>query len=243
MTKVNEANSFLLSDNYKKLSPLAHGVVLIGLKKKSEGDERVLQGALLDADADAFDHGVVLVLVGMVARLETRAEEFAEGLPESRPEGAEEGFQDAVAALVGLTVDELDEHLALVLGELLHLRLVLGKELFLEALEVGLLLLLGLIGVDILVGLEQRRTDEFGVGQRLLDVAHGLPVVFFLGLVAETFARIYDDGIEDDHRQRVARRGLDEVVVARKGLLQYRGQLDVVKRILHNRSRVRLSAR
>ena len=194
-----------------------------------------LEGALLDADADALDHGVIFVFVGVVARLEACAEELAEGLPESRPEGAQEGLQDAVAALVGLAVDELDEHLALVLGELLHLRFVLREELFLKPLEVGLFLLLGLVGVDVLIGLEQRRTDELGVGERLLDVAHGLPVVFLFGLVAETLARIDDDGVEDEHRQRVARRGLDEMVVARKGALQHRWQLDVVERVVHGR--------
>ena len=166
---------------------------------------RWLQGTLLDANADAFDHGVLLVFVGVVAGLEAGAEEFAESLPESCPEGAQEGLQDAVAVLVGLAVDEFDEHFALALGHLLHLRLVLIKQLFLKAFEVGLLLFLSLVGIDILIGLEQRRTDEFGIGQRLLDVADGFPVVLLLGLVTETLARIDDDGVEDDHRQRVAR--------------------------------------
>ena len=76
-----------------------------------------LQRALLDADADALDHGVLLVLVRMVAGLETGAEEFAEGLPETCSESAQEGLEDAVAALVGLAVDELDEHLALILAD------------------------------------------------------------------------------------------------------------------------------
>ena len=150
---------------------------------------RWLKGTLLDADADAFDHGVLLVLVGMVALLETGTKEFAEGLPEAGPEGAQEGLQDAVAVLVGLAVDEFDEHFALALGHLLHLRLVLIKQLFFKAFEIGLLLFLSLVGIDILIGLEQRRADEFGIGQRLLDVADGLPVVLFLGLVAETLAR------------------------------------------------------
>ena len=53
---------------------------------------RWLQGTLLDADADALDHGVLLVLVGVVAGLEAGAEEFAEGLPESGPKCAQEGL-------------------------------------------------------------------------------------------------------------------------------------------------------
>ena len=164
-----------------------------------------LQRSLLDADADALDHGVLLVFGGVIACLEAGTEEFAEGLPESGSECSQEGLEDAVTALVGLAIDEFDEHLALTLGHLLHLRLVLVEQLFLKAFEVGLLLLLSLIGVDVLIGLKQRRTDEFGVGQRLLDVTHGLPVVFLLGLVAEALSRIDDDGVEDDHRQRVAR--------------------------------------
>ena len=119
---------------------------------------------MLDADADALDHGVLLVLVRMVAGLETGAEEFAEGLPETCSESAQEGLEDAVAALVGLAVDELDEHLALALGHLLHLGLVLVEQLFLKALEIGLFLLLVLIGVNVLIGLEQRATDELGIG-------------------------------------------------------------------------------
>ena len=51
-----------------------------------------LECALLDADTDALDHGVLLVLVGMIAGLEACAEKLAEGLPESSPEGAQEGF-------------------------------------------------------------------------------------------------------------------------------------------------------
>ena len=114
----------------------------------------VLQGALLDADADAFDHRILLVLVGVVALLEAGPEEFAEGLPEACPESAQEGLQDAVAALVGLAVDEFDEHLALAFGHLLHLGFILFKQLFLKAFEVGLFLLLCLVGVDVLVGLQ-----------------------------------------------------------------------------------------
>ena len=94
---------------------------------------RALQGALLDTDADALNHGILLVLVGMVARLEASAEKLAEGLPEAGPERAQKGLDDAVTALVGLAVDEFDEHLALALGHLLHLRLVLIKQLFLKA--------------------------------------------------------------------------------------------------------------
>ena len=115
-----------------------------------------LKGALLDADTDALYHGVLLVLVGVVAGFKAGPEEFAEGLPESCPKSAQEGLENAVAALVGLAVDEFDEQLALVLGKLLHLRLVLVKQLFLKALEIGLFLLLGLVGVDVLIGLQQR---------------------------------------------------------------------------------------
>ena len=79
---------------------------------------RWLQGTLLDADTDALNHRVLLVLVGVVAGLEAGAKEFAEGLPESSPKCAQEGLQDAVAALVGLAVDEFDEHFALALGHL-----------------------------------------------------------------------------------------------------------------------------
>ena len=108
---------------------------------------------MLDAHTDAFDHGILLVLVGVVACLETGTEEFAEGLPESGSEGSQEGLDDAVAGLVGLAVDELDEQFALALGHLVHLGLVLLEELFLKLLEVGLLLLLGLVGIDVLIGL------------------------------------------------------------------------------------------
>ena len=89
---------------------------------------------MLDADADALDNGVLLVLVGMVALLEAGAEEFAEGLPETCPEGAQEGLQDAVAALVGLTVDEFDEQFALAFGHFLHLRLILVEQFFFKPL-------------------------------------------------------------------------------------------------------------
>ena len=53
-----------------------------------------LQGALLDTDADALNHGILLVLVGMVARLEASAEKLAEGLPEAGPERAQKGLDD-----------------------------------------------------------------------------------------------------------------------------------------------------
>ena len=113
-----------------------------------------LEGALLYADADALDHGVLLVLVGMVALLEAGAEEFAEGLPKTSPEGTQESLQDAVAALIGLTVDEFDEQFALTFGHFLHLRLVLVEQFFFKPLQIGLFLLLGLVGVYILIGLQ-----------------------------------------------------------------------------------------
>ena len=100
---------------------------------------------MLYADADALDHGVLLVLVGVVTRLETGTEELTERLPEAGSECAQEGFQDAITGLVGLAVDELDEQFALILGHLVHLWLVLLEQFLFKPLEIGLFLLLVLI--------------------------------------------------------------------------------------------------
>ena len=82
-----------------------------------------LDSTLLDAHTDALNHCVGLVLVGMIALLEAYTEELAERLPESCAKRPQERLDDVIAVLVGLAVDELDQHLALILGHLLHVLL------------------------------------------------------------------------------------------------------------------------
>ena len=48
------------------------------------------EGTLLYKSGDPLNHGVFLVLVGIVASLHVHAEEAAERLPEAGPEGSEE---------------------------------------------------------------------------------------------------------------------------------------------------------
>ena len=56
----------------------------------------ILQGALLDANADALNHGIGLVVLGAIRIFHVHAKEPAEGLPEARAERAEERLDDAV---------------------------------------------------------------------------------------------------------------------------------------------------
>ena len=52
----------------------------------------ILQGALLDSGADAFEHGVVLVGVGFPVGFQVDAEYPSECLPERGAESAEESL-------------------------------------------------------------------------------------------------------------------------------------------------------
>ena len=173
-----------------------------------------LEEALLDADADALDECVVLVFLGAVLRLEVHAEEPAEGLPEACAESAHECLDDAVGVLIGLAVDEFNHDFALILGELLHDGFVLGIELFLKLFEIGVLLLLGLEGLQVLVGFLEGAVDEFCVGQSLFHIAHGFPVEFLVLLVAEALVRVNDDGIHHNPHGGVAGERVDVVVHA-----------------------------
>ena len=192
----------------------------------------LLQRALLDAGADALYHGVVLVLGGVVSLLEAYAKEATEGLPEAGAERAQEGLHDVVAALVGLSVDELDEHFTLIFGHFFHRGLVLFKQLFLKGFHVLLLFLLVLVGAHVLIGLEQRGADKLGIGERAFHVAHGFPVELLLLLVAETFARVDGDVVKHQHGERVACLGLDEMIHAIPHVLQCRGHLNRVDSLL-----------
>ena len=62
-----------------------------------QGDgDMCLQCALLDANADALNHGIGLVVLGAIRIFHIHAKEPAEGLPEARAERAEERLDDAV---------------------------------------------------------------------------------------------------------------------------------------------------
>lgn len=59
-------------------------------------------------------------------------------------------------------------------------------------------------GLDILVGLDQRLRDEFGVGKSALDVADGAPIKFLLFFVFEFQLGENGDFVEHEHEHRVA---------------------------------------
>lgn len=119
----------------------------------------VLKLPLLHAHADALNHGVGLVAPRVVVALEVHAKESAERLPKSRSEGAHERFHDGVGILVGLAIDELNHHFALIFGELFHHRLVLGIEVMLKVLEVGVFLFFGIKSPQVLVGFLEGAVD------------------------------------------------------------------------------------
>ena len=125
----------------------------------------LLEGALLDAHAYALDKCVGFIGVGVKSLAHVNTEEASERLPESSPESTHKCLDNKVAALVGLTVDELDECLSLILGQLLHLGLVLVENRFLKLLEVFFLFLLSGERLQVLVGFLQRGVDELGIGQ------------------------------------------------------------------------------
>ena len=144
----------------------------------------------LDVARHALDDGVLAVFFGAVVDAQVDAEEAPERLPEAGAERAEESFDDIVAALVGLALDEFAEHLRLALGEFLEHGLILLKYRAFHFLEVGFALFLRGERLDVFVGLEQRGADELGVGECLLDVAHGAPVEFLVLAVAELDLRL-----------------------------------------------------
>ena len=82
--------------------------------------------------------------------------------------------RSSVARHATLAVDQLDEELPLIEGQVLHLRFHIFLEFLLDSLEVGLLLLLG-EGLHIFVGLDDRGRYVFGVGIDLLDVTYAPP--------------------------------------------------------------------
>ena len=99
-----------------------------------------------------------------------------------------------VRCLVCLAVDEFNHHFALTFCEFFHHGLILCVERFLELLQIGVFLLLGVESFEILVGLLQCAVDEFGVGQCAFHVAHGAPVEFFFVFVAESLVGIHHHG-------------------------------------------------
>lgn len=152
-----------------------------GTKLRGQG----LELAELDHGGDALDDGVFAVFVGVVGGLEVDAEEAAEGLPEAGSEAAEEGFEDVVARLVGLAVDELDEHLGLAFGEFIEDGFVLFEDGSFHFFEVFFAFFLRWEGLDVFVGLDEGLADEFGVGEGLAYVADCLPVELFFFFVFE----------------------------------------------------------
>ena len=163
-----------------------------------------LELAEFDHCGHALHYGILAVLVGVIIRLEIHAEETAEGLPESGAKTAEECFQNIVARLVGLAVYELDKHLGLRLGKLLQGRLILLEHLPFHAFQMLLALLLGGECLDVFIGLDQRLADEFGIGERLFDIAHGFPVELLLLLVFELEGRKHGDIGEHQHQGLLA---------------------------------------
>ena len=86
----------------------------------------------------------------------------------------EEGLDEFIARHAALAVDQLDEELTLIEGQVLHLRFHIFLEFLLDSLEVGLLLLLGQ-GLHVFVGLDDRGRYILGVGIDLLDVTYAPP--------------------------------------------------------------------
>ena len=68
----------------------------------------ILERSLLDADADALEHSVILVAIGVETFSHVHAEESPESLPESCPESTHKRLDDEIASLVSLAVDELN---------------------------------------------------------------------------------------------------------------------------------------
>ena len=87
--------------------------------------------------------------------------------------------------MVGLAVDELDEHLGLAFGEFLEDGFVLLEYGSFHFFEVLFALFLSGEGLDVFVGLDEGFADEFGVGEGLADVADSLPVELFFFFVFE----------------------------------------------------------
>ena len=83
-------------------------------------------------------------------------------------------MDELVARHAALAVDQLDEKLPLIEGQVLHLRFHVFFEFLLDSLEVGLLLLLGQ-GLHVFVGLDDRGRYILGVGIDFLDVTYAPP--------------------------------------------------------------------
>ena len=173
----------------------------------------ILQGALLDAGADAFEHGVVLVGVGFPVGFQVDAEYPSEGLPERGAESAEKSLDYSVGGLVGLAVDKFHEHAGLTAREALQFGFVLVEHFLFHPFQMVFALFLGRERLYILVCLDERGGYEFGVGQGFFHVAHCAPIELFLLFVLEHFRREAGDGIEHEHQRAVAFLCL-EIVVA-----------------------------
>ena len=156
----------------------------------------ILQGALLDAGADAFEHGVVLVGVGFPVGFQVDAEYPSES--------AEKSLDYAVGGLVGLAVNQFHEHPGLTAREPLQFGLVLVEHFLFHPFQMVFALFLGRERLYILVCLDERGGYEFGVGQGFFHVADGTPIELFLLFVLEHFRRKAGDGIEHEHQRAVA---------------------------------------
>ena len=164
----------------------------------------ILQGALLDAGADAFEHSVVLIGVGFPVCFQVDAEYPSECLPERGAESAEESLDYAVGGLVGLAVNQLYKHACLTARESFQFGLVLVEHFLFHPFQMVFALFLGRERLYILVGLDERGGYEFGVGQGFFHVADGAPVELFLLFVFEHFRRKAGYRVEYEHQRAVA---------------------------------------
>jgi len=128
---------------------------------------------IVEAD-DTLGECIVGIRLGTVSSLEAGTCDTGEDLPGPSLEASEEGLDELVARHAALSVDQLDEELPLIEGQVLHLRFHIFLEFLLDSLEVGLLLLLGQ-GLHVFVGLDDRGRYILGVGIDLLDVTYAPP--------------------------------------------------------------------
>ena len=161
------------------------------------------EGTLLDEMGYAVDGGVFLVLVGVESCFHIHAEEFAEGLPETGSETAEEGLDDIEGTLVGLAVNQFEQNLALILGHVLHDRLILLEDVFLKVFKVLFTCFLVGDGLDILVCLAKRGKGKFCVWQRLADIADSAPIELLLFFVFEFHRGIDVEIVEYCHTHHI----------------------------------------
>lgn len=116
----------------------------------------------------------MILAILVIVIFEIVAEDLADGLPEAGNKAVTKLLEDLIGGILGLAVDELDEHLTLGAGHLFENGSILRLDILGELLEVLFALAFGIELRQILLHIGHLGRGDLGNGVDLLDGGHQL---------------------------------------------------------------------